>query len=337
MNLSRQEVLGGLFVFVTVVAAALLADVLATVFFSFTIAYRLFPARRQLTNRGLSPRTASLVTTLAAFFGTLALAAPFVAILLLRLDDLLVVLESIPAEMLVEIAGLTYTLTLEELSTVLVRFARTLATASATAAPVLLIKFTLFGLLVFSLLLHQQDARRATLALVPSEYRGVAEALNRRTRETLFAIYVLQAAVAVGTFLVALPVFSLFGYDYPLTLAAVSAFLQFVPIVGPSLVLAALAGWHVVSGQLVQAALVFFVGGFLVAWLPDILIRPRLARETADLPGSLYFVGFVGGVLSLGPVGFIAGPLAVALVVELANLLAAELNGEATESPKTTD
>jgi predicted PurR-regulated permease PerM len=63
-----------------------------------------------------------------------------------------------------------------------------------------------------------------------------------------------------------------------------------------------------------------------VAWLPDVLIRPRLARETADLPGSLYFVGFVGGLLTLGPVGIIAGPLAVALVVEMADHLSEELN-----------
>ena len=75
-----------------------------------------------------------------------------------------------------------------------------------------------------------------------------------------------------------------------------------------------------------RAALVFVLGSLLVAWLPDVVIRPRLARETADLPGSLYFVGFVGGLLTLGPVGVIAGPLAVALVVEMAELLTDELN-----------
>ena len=326
MTLSRQYVLGGLFVFVSVLAAALLVDVLATVFFSITIAYLLFPVRRQLTNRGLSPRLSSFVTTLAAFLGTVALATPFVLVLALRLDGVLAVLESIPDEIPVEFVGLTYTVTIDEVLTVLVGLARSLATAAATAAPVLLVKFTLFGLLVFSLLLHQRDARQSMLALVPPAYRTVAEALNRRTHETLFAIYVLQAATALGTFVIALPVFFLLGYDFPLTLAAVAAVLQFVPIVGPSVLLTALAGWHVVEGQLSQALLVFFVGGLLVAWLPDILIRPRLAKETADLPGSLYFVGFVGGLLSLGPIGFIAGPLVVALVIELANLLADELS-----------
>jgi predicted PurR-regulated permease PerM len=62
-----------------------------------------------------------------------------------------------------------------------------------------------------------------------------------------------------------------------------------------------------------------------------VLIRPRLAHETAQLPGGLYFVGFVGGLLTLGPVGVIAGPLVVALVVELSSLLSSELNDVAIE------
>ena len=74
------------------------------------------------------------------------------------------------------------------------------------------------------------------------------------------------------------------------------------------------------------AMLADVLGGLLVAWLPDLVIRPRLARETADLPGSLYFVGFVAGLLTLGPIGVIAGPLAVALVVEIGGLLTDEFN-----------
>jgi predicted PurR-regulated permease PerM len=36
---------------------------------------------------------------------------------------------------------------------------------------------------------------------------------------------------------------------------------------------------------------------------------------------SLYFVGFVGGVLTLGAIGIIAGPLIVAILVEVVELL----------------
>ena len=62
------------------------------------------------------------------------------------------------------------------------------------------------------------------------------------------------------------------------------------------------------------------------------MVRPRLARHTADLPGSLYFIGFTGGLLSVGPIGFIAGPLVVALLVEATELLASEVNGHGSEN-----
>lgn len=332
MNPSRQFVLGGLLVFAAVLTAALLAGVLPTVFFAITIAYLLLPLRHHLTAQGLSPFTASLLATLAAFLGTVALAAPLVIIIAVRLDGVLAFLESVPPEIVVELAGFAYTVTLDEVVTFSVAFGRSIATSAATAAPVLLIKLMLFGLLVFSLMHYQSETRTALLALVPAGYRDVVEALDRRTRETLFAIYVLQAATAVGTFLIALPIFILLGYDFPLTLATVAALLQFIPIVGPSILLAVLAVWHVIAGELVQAILVIGIGGLLIASLPDLIIRPSLAKETANLPGSLYFVGFVGGLLSLGPIGFIAGPLAVALVVELANLLAEELNGGPVET-----
>jgi len=62
------------------------------------------------------------------------------------------------------------------------------------------------------------------------------------------------------------------------------------------------------------------------------VIRTKLAGWTADLPVSLYFVGFVGSVLTLGLIGFIAGPLLVALLVESLVLLSEGHTAEHTQS-----
>jgi predicted PurR-regulated permease PerM len=164
------------------------------------------------------------------------------------------------------------------------------------------------------------------LAVVPPAYRRVAKAFNSRARNTLYGIYILQAATALGTFFIAVPVFFFLGYRSVLTLSTVAAILQFIPIVGPSVLLVVVAAFHLAADQVVRAVLVLVVGGFFIAWLPDILIRPRLAERAADLSGGVYFIGFVGGLLSMGPIGIIAGPLVVALVGEAATLLSAELN-----------
>jgi predicted PurR-regulated permease PerM len=81
------------------------------------------------------------------------------------------------------------------------------------------------------------------------------------------------------------------------------------------------AAYHLVLGDVAAAGLVL-----VVAWLPDVLIRPRLARQTTGLSGTLYFVGFVGGILTLGVVGIVAGPLAIAVLAEAAALLTEDLN-----------
>ncbi|MFW5918553.1 MAG: AI-2E family transporter [Haloferacaceae archaeon] len=326
MTFSRRHVLGGLFVALLLIAAALLADVIGTVFFAITVAYLLSPVRRRLRERGLSRRWASVVTTSAAFVGTMLLLSPLVVILVLRFDELLAALRTIPDEIAVSIFGMAYSITTEQALATLITLLEQLARQALAESPILLTKLALFVFLIFSLLHHQGHTRQAILAVVPPSYRSVADALGRRARETLFAIYVLQAATAAGTFLIALPVFVVLGYSFPITLAVSAALLQFLPIVGPSLLLLGLAGWHVVFDQPVAAFTVLLVGGFFIAWLPDLLIRPRLARQTADLSGSLYFIGFVGGLLTMGPIGVIAGPLAVALVVEMARLLADELN-----------
>jgi predicted PurR-regulated permease PerM len=322
----RRYVLGAVFGLLVLVTAALLTDVLGTVFFAVTVAYLLSPLRDALTRRGLSPWHASLVATATAAFAVVVLALPPVVVLAGRFDAVVAVLSSLPPSITVDLYGVSTTLTLAETRAALVAFGRRLARSFAVAVPVLALKLTVFVMVVFALLSRASEVARAAIAVVPPAYRDVVRALSHRTRATLFAIYVLQAATAAGTFLVGLAVFALLGYPSFLTLAVLAAVLQFVPVVGPSLLLAVLAVGHLLAGDPSRALLVAAVGGVLVAWLPDVVIRPRLARETADLPGSLYFVGFVGGLLTLGAVGVIAGPLAVALVVEAGELLSAELN-----------
>jgi hypothetical protein len=102
-------------------------------------------------------------------------------------------------------------------------------------------------------------------------------------------------------------------------------------------VVVAVALSDVLTQQPQRAAAIAILGIVFIAYLPDPVVRPRLARKTADLPGSLYFVGFTGGLFTIGVVGVIAGPLMVAMLVESVELLAAEMNGPQSEQSKLTD
>lgn len=319
--------LSGIFAALSLLAAIILFDVLGTVFFAGTVVYVLAPLHRRLVVRGVHPWWASAAATALAGVGVVVLFVPFAVVLYQRQVDLLALLADLPESATLTVAGYAYTVEAGAVFTFVRRLVTGVAIDVAQATPVLLVKLTLFVFLVFALLIHRGAVRRALLAPVPPAYHDVVAAFDDRVRETLFGIYVLQAATALGTFLIALPLFFVLGYRFPVTLAAAAGFLQFLPVVGPSIVIAVLVAYHIAVGQPVMALTVGGLGFFFVAWLPDVLIRPRLARETANLPATLYFVGFTGGLLSLGPVGIIAGPLAVALLAEATALLAADLNG----------
>ena len=327
---ARTTGLAALLLVLAAFSTLVLGAVVGTVFFAGTVAYMLIPVVQRVERLGVSRWIASALTAAAVSavgvlpFGLAMSAASG------RIADALDAARQLPETYPVAAFGYEYVVDVGLVIDTVTTYGAAFAVDLAGALPVLALKLTLFGVLVFGLLVAHRDAERALLAVVPPGYRDVAAALGHRARATLYAIYVLQAATAVATTALAVPVFYVFEVPYTLTLAVAAGVLQFVPIVGPSIVVAGVAVYWTATGA-ADAALVFvLVAGVLVAWLPDVLVRPRLSRETADLPGSLYFIGFTGGLLTVGPVGVIAGPLVVALTAEAASLLAEERNGVQT-------
>lgn len=321
MSSRRRYVLAALFVASLVAATLLLHEALGTVFLAVTVAAVLLPVRHRLAGR-VSPRVAAALTTALAGVGVVAVSLPLFWVLYERRAALFDLLDALPDEVPVELFGFEYAVDVASVLAWAQSVATDAAVATARAAPVLALKLVLFAFLVYALLVRPGAVRSALLELVPPGYREVALAFHRRARETLYAIYVLQAATAVGTFLAALVVFAGLGYRSAFAFAVVCGVLQFVPVVGPSILVVALGAYDLAFGAPVRGVLVLALGLVVVAFLPDAVIRVKLADRTAHLPGSVYFIGFTGGVLSVGAVGFIAGPLAVALVMEAGRLLA---------------
>ncbi|WP_436923305.1 AI-2E family transporter [Halosimplex amylolyticum] len=320
----RQQVLGALFVGIGLLTLGILSRVLGTVFFAITVAYVLYPVRRALVRRGLHRRLAAAGATAVGFLFVVLVLTPIVYAVYIRQSLLFSFFRSIPSEQPITAFGMTYVIDVSALITRARNAILELAVDTASAAPVLALKGFLFVFLVYGLLLRPTSVRRAMLRLVPGEYHDVVLSLHRCVRDTLYALYVLQAATAFGTFLVAYAVFWLLGYEAAFTLAFFSGLLQFIPVIGPSLLIVAVATGQALAGEVTAALVVAIAGLVLIGFLPDALIRPRLASVTTGMSASLYFVGFTGGTLSLGVVGVIAGPLIVALLVEVVEIITEE-------------
>jgi predicted PurR-regulated permease PerM len=320
----RQQVLGGLFVVVGVLTVAILSRVVGTVFFAITVAYVLYPVRRELSERGVPRQVSAALATAVGFLFALLIVTPLAWALYVRRGDLLEFLREVPPEIPVSLFEVSYVVDVGQLVTQTREAVVSVAVDVASASPVIALKAFLFLLLVYGLLLRPGDLRGATMRIIPGEYHDVALALHRRLRDTLYALYVLQAATAFGTFAIAYVVFWALGFDAAFTLAILSGLLQFVPVLGPSILIALVAAGQVIAGAVSTAVLLSVIGLVFVGFLPDALIRPRLASLTTGMPASLYFVGFVGGTLTLGVVGVIAGPLIVALFVEVVEITTAD-------------
>lgn len=75
---------------------------------------------------------------------------------------------------------------------------------------------------------------------------------------------------------------------------------------------------------ILAAVILLFLGIVGIGILPDLLVRPRLANRSLGVPPSLYLLGFLGGVLTVGIVGMILGPLLIALLLETVDMLVEE-------------
>ncbi|MCY4729586.1 AI-2E family transporter [Natronomonas gomsonensis] len=317
----RRYVLAGLLVAVGLLAAAILWEVVEVVFFAITVAYVLHPLRQRLVNRGISRRIASGLVTTFAFVVVVVLLSPIAWTLFRRRNTIFEVLRDLPPEIPIKAFGFMTTLDTAELVSTATTIIRGIASSLAFSSVFLLLELGMFTILLYGLLLRPNAVGRAAFEITPPQYHDVLRALNDRVSGTLYALYVIQAATAVVTFPIALVVFYLLGYSDVLLLSVLSAILQFVPIAGPGMLAVGLAGYDFVIGMPDRAVGIIILGPLLIGLVPDLLVRPRLASSHAHLPASLYFVGFTGGVLTVGVIGVIAGPLAVAVLVEVVDLL----------------
>lgn len=307
---------------VLVLTAVVLARVLATLFFAITIAYVLYPIRRQLVDQGVPRRIASGTLTLGASASVLVVIAPIMNVIYRRRTEIIEILRSLPDSIAIHYGEFEYVIEMSMLETMARNALTNFAVSLAQAAPSLAMKTGLFAMVVYALLLAPGASRRVFASVIPSQFHSVVSALHIRIRNTLYAIYGLQTIMGIIAFVVGFGFFTVLGYDVAFSLAVIAGLLQFLPIIGPLLLVIAIGGFEAVLGDPNQAIAVL-IGGAIIFWLGlDTIIRPQLASRTAKLPGSLYFIGFIGGLLSLGPIGFVAGPLIIAILVEVIDLLA---------------
>jgi predicted PurR-regulated permease PerM len=100
----------------------------------------------------------------------------------------------------------------------------------------------------------------------------------------------------------------------PVLWGVVMAFLSLLPAVGAAVVWLPMAVYLLISGQLMQGA-VLIAFGVLVIGLVDNLLRPMLVGKDTKMPDYLVLLSTLGGISLLGLHGFVIGPVIAAMFI----------------------
>jgi predicted PurR-regulated permease PerM len=180
-----------------------------------------------------------------------------------------------------------------------------------------LISFRLF-IFFFSLsilLVKGKDLKDKLMTHIPSGINRYITRLSEVTVDTLYAIYVVQVAIAALTFFIAIPVFYLLGYGHILFYSFLAAFCELIPILGSSVAFILIGAYALALGDTRGVFILFFLGYLIVSCVPEIYLRPVLVGRRVRIHPIIMLIGIIGGILTMGLAGFVLGPVIIVLLI----------------------
>ena len=176
-------------------------------------------------------------------------------------------------------------------------------------------KMFVFFVSLFSLIRWGEELKTSLSRRVPEVLSGYVRRLSEVTVDTLFAIYIVQIAIAALTFFMALPVFYLLGYGNVIFYSFLAAFCELNPVLGSSVVFILMGTYAFALGDTRGVLILFFLGYVIVSCVPEFFVRPVLVGRRVKIHPVIMFIGIVGGTLTMGLVGFVVGPVIIVLLI----------------------
>jgi len=179
----------------------------------------------------------------------------------------------------------------------------------------IIFKMFIFFVSLFSLIRWGEDLKMTFSRRVPEILSRYDKRLSEVTVDTLYALYIVQIAIAFLTFFMALPVFYLLGYGNVIFYSFLAAFCELIPVLGSSVVFILMGTYAFALGDTRGVLILFFLGYLIVSCVPEFYIRPVLVGRRVKIHPVIMFIGIVGGTLTLGLAGFVLGPVIIVLLI----------------------
>ena len=170
--------------------------------------------------------------------------------------------------------------------------------------------------LSFSIFLYKgKEAYHSLYGMLPPELVQPVDRLSMTATDTLYAIYVVQLTIVIVTGILAIPFFYFLGFGHVLFFSTLAGLLKIVPVLGPSILMAFLGVYALSISDYSALLLLIIIGYPVVCAFPDLYIRPILMGRRTCIHPVIMWIGFFGGLYTMGLVGFVLGPLLLALLI----------------------
>lgn len=193
-----------------------------------------------------------------------------------------------------------------------------------TNLSLILFKMFVFFFSLSALLFHGDWLKNRFMSRMPPVIGMYVTQLSSVTADTLYAIYVVQLAIAVLTFFIALPVFYVLGYGNILFYSFFAAFCELIPVLGSSSTFVLIGVYALALGDTRGVFIAFFLGYLIVSCFPEVYVRPVLVGRRVKINPFIMFIGIIGGILTMGLAGFVLGPVMIVLLINSFRIYANE-------------
>jgi len=327
---SADRVALGIVALIALITFLAFFPLLSVVVLALSVAVVLIPFQEWLSKRISPALSAFLLTLMVVTVGFLAIVITF-NVLYQNMDYLISLISSILdglrpdalSDIPVPLSGLGF----DEMIDNLLLSVKDALFVYLSLIPTLAIQLLLF-ILALSLFIYSGPGLKADFQkMIPEKSRKNVMVIYKRVYDTLYSIYIVHFSIAILTFFLAIPFFWILGYEHVLFYSVLCALFALIPFLGPVVVLAFLALYALSIRDFRAVLLIIFIGYPLLGVLTDVYLRPVMMGKRVEIHPVVIFIGFFGGMATMGLIGFILGPLLLSLVIGGYQIAVQELGG----------
>ena len=187
--------------------------------------------------------------------------------------------------------------------------------------------FIFTALTAYYLLIEGTEGTSWLVEIIPLP-NGQVRQITNDVRDVTRAMLMGTGATALYQGIMAFIGYWIFGVDSPLVWASLTGIASILPALGTALVWVPVGIYMWASAGAGKGIGLLAWGTFLIVFVADYIIRPKLVGAKMKMNDLLVFIAIFGGIEAFGILGLVLGPIAVAVFLSLVRIYQREYRPE---------